>query len=448
MDEFQDIDFRMEEPGEQRVQEMRSVPQKKQNSISSNSSNSAKPRQKKKKKSSRNKEKDIQSIQVINPEKRDEGGMNTYIVYKIVTIWGDGTKTEIERRYSQFAWLHESLGQKIKGVIIPPIPSKNLPNLLGRFRSPDFVEKRRRGLEFFLVECSKHELLNKADEFHIFLKESTPTLQMAMTAESEERNWYAMFTDLKDHYLSPQSYRDPTDDDKKCDEIALYADNLLEIVGNLDSQVQSLMKSSKEQSQYWFDLGNSMNSLGSFQKQHGFRRIGDALAYLGKHSELTANLLSEKIGVDETRHWSEPINRYKKLVIAIQDMMKGRNELLQALKREEANLLQREQKVKSASGDELNILQNEIAMSKQRVACLDGQLSEVTDRLFQEFDSFKETKAEELKGLLIAFGRIQANYHAAMSENWSSVLQCIQNNEYPSENEETGDMDFVELHNI
>ena len=48
-----------------------------------------------------------------------------------------------------------------------------------------------------------------------------------------------------------------------------------------------------------------MNSLGSLQKQHGFRRIDDALAYSGKHSELTADLLIEKIGVDETHNWSE-----------------------------------------------------------------------------------------------------------------------------------------------
>lgn len=439
--EFTDVDFDVPEPGQEPPphREMRH-PQPVKNQ-------SSQKRHKKKKKSSKKDNNEIQSIHVTNPEKREEG-MNSFIVYKIITIWVDGTKTEIERRYSQFAWLHEVLGQKIKGVIIPPIPSKNLPNLLGRFRSPDFVEKRRRGLEFFLVECSKHELLNKSDEYYIFLKESTSTLQMTMTTEAEERNWYTVFTELKDHYLAPQSYRDPTEADKKCDEIALYADNLLQIVGNLDSQVQALMKSSREQSQYWFDLGNSMNSLGSFQKQHGFRRIGDALAYLGKHSELTANLLSEKIGVDETRNWSEPINRYKQLVIAIQDMMKGRNDLLQTLKREQGNLLQKETKLRQASGDEHSILSNEIAMSKQRVACLDGQLKEVTERLFQEFDTFKETKAEELKGLLISFGRIQANYHAAMSENWSSVLQCIQNNEYPSDVDETGDMDFVELHNI
>merc|ERR1719361_2036724 len=120
--------------------------------------------------------------------------------------------------------------------------------------------------------------------------------------------------------------------------------------------------------------------------------------------------------------------------------MKGRNDLLQALKREESNLYQKQTKLKTATGDERRILEDEKARSEQRVACLDGQLKEVTERLFQEFDTFKETKAEELKTLLISFGRIQANYHAAMSENWSSVLECIQNNEYPSEVEEPGDM--------
>jgi hypothetical protein len=173
-------------------------------------------------------------------------------------------------------------------------------------------------------------------------------------------------------------------------------------------------------------------------------QIGEALTYLGKHADNTANLVSEKIDVQETRQWSEPVERYKKLVIAIQDMMKGRKELLLTLKREEGNLFNLKAKAKTASGDQLRVVQTEISMSEQRVACLEGNLKKVTKRLFEEFETFKNTKAEELKTLIIEFGQIQADHHARMATDWNNVLQCIQNESYPAESQrDQVDMDFV-----
>merc|ERR1719242_2346063 len=96
--------------------------------------------------------------------------------------------------------------------------------------------------------------------------------------------------------------------------------------------------------------------------------------------------------------------------------MKGRNDLLLALKREEQNEITLKKKKKNASGDALKVLQTDIGMASQRVACLDGQLKEVTERLFKEFETFKKTKAEELKRLLIEFGKIQAEFHSKMSK--------------------------------
>jgi len=440
MDEFQDIDF-----GDSHIQEEKKKIPEPVNRVQ-------------KKYKSRNKKSSqptITKITVSDPEKRGEG-INTFIVYKIITNWSNNEVKKVERRYSDFKWVHEQLSSKIKGVIIPPIPSKDF---LGRFWNSDFVEKRRRGLEFFLQQVNIHELLKSAKEFQTFLTADTPSLRLAMAEETEDRKWYSTLTELKDYYLAPTSYRDPTDEDKKCDDIAEYADSLLQIISALDSQVQALQKSQKDQSQSWFELGLSLNNLGAFQTKNGagksaeeqeeYSKIGDALGYLGQHADTTANILSEKVNVQETRDWSEPINRYKKLVIAIQQMMKGRKDLLSVLKREEGNSLALKTKLKSATGDQLNALQNDIAMADQRVACLDGQLTEVTARLFEEFEKFKKTKAEELKTLITSFGKIQAEYHNVLSGKWSSVLDCIKSNKYPSEKRRIStDMDFVDLNDV
>jgi hypothetical protein len=282
-------------------------------------------------------------------------------------------------------------------------------------------------------------------EFRLFLTADTASLRLAMSQNEEEKSWLSTFTEIKtnlmDSYFTDTSFRDPTESDHKCQEIAQYADNLLGIITALDAQVQALMKSSRSQSRSWFELGLSMTTLGAFQRKHGYKRIGDALSYLGKHAESSSNILSEKIDVDETRHWSEPIERYKKLVVAIQEMMKGRHDLLMNLKREEATLLKLKQKSKHLTGDSLKQNNNEISMSEQRVSCLSGNLEVVTQRLLKEFEDFKHSKAEELKALITEFGHIQAKHHARMAEEWSSVLHCIKENKYPSD-QVREDMEF------
>lgn len=401
------------------------------------------PSQKKKKKS-KPKKKEIVNISVLDPKKLGEG-INTYITYKVVTEFNNSEVKKIDRRYSDFKWLHTTLGSKIRGVIIPPIPSKDF---LGRFISSDFIEKRRRGLEFFLIEVSRHDHLKEAKEFEIFLTADTSKLRLAMSNEQEDRNnWFQTFVDFKDYYLAPPALRDKTEEDEKCDAITEYTDELLKIITALDSQVQALNKQGKATSQSWFELGLSMSQLGAFQRHHGHDKVGYALTYLGKKSDGIANILSERIDVEEARDWSEPVNRYKKVVKAVQKMLKGRKDLLLTLQKEQANKLSLEKKLRNCPHEERNVLETEKAKSEQKASCLEQNLEEVTQRLFKEFENFKTTKASELKTLIINFGRIQTNYHAKMSETWNRVLECIQTNNYPEEDpKENGG--FVDLRDL
>jgi len=71
----------------------------------------------------------------------------------------------VVRRYSDFEWLLEQLGNAHPGIIIPAIPEKQA---VGRF-SPDFVEQRRRGLERFLSKLALHPVLVESHHFVTFL---------------------------------------------------------------------------------------------------------------------------------------------------------------------------------------------------------------------------------------------------------------------------------------
>ena len=85
-------------------------------------------------------------------------GMSAYFTYEVTTktslpqyAFGQFSVT---RRFRDFDWLHAQLSHKYPGVIVPPLPEKQVTN---RF-SVDFVEKRREQLEAFLQVIVDHPL--------------------------------------------------------------------------------------------------------------------------------------------------------------------------------------------------------------------------------------------------------------------------------------------------
>ena len=78
-----------------------------------------------------------------------------------------------KRRFNDFVWLHEKLTDAFPGVIIPPVPKKQI---MGRFDT-DFIETRRLALEKFLVRVTRHTELKHSPLLVIFMSADTSTFQ-------------------------------------------------------------------------------------------------------------------------------------------------------------------------------------------------------------------------------------------------------------------------------
>jgi hypothetical protein len=72
----------------------------------------------------------------------------------------------VERRYSDFVWLGGELTKEFPGVILPAMPDKQA---MGRF-STEFVETRRRALEKYLREITKHHEMGGSETLVSFLQ--------------------------------------------------------------------------------------------------------------------------------------------------------------------------------------------------------------------------------------------------------------------------------------
>ena len=104
------------------------------------------------------------TITIQNP-KAVETSMfqSNYIIYEIIT---DVTQWQVERRYSDFDWLRQTLKKIHPGLYCPPLPQKKLGSR--RFEN-DFVAKRMKYLNKFLNDIVESEIFKASEVLISFL---------------------------------------------------------------------------------------------------------------------------------------------------------------------------------------------------------------------------------------------------------------------------------------
>ncbi|KAG2458823.1 SNX4 protein, partial [Polypterus senegalus] len=123
-------------------------------------------------------------ISVSEAEKRTgKNTMNmqeTYTVYLIETrsveALNEGQSPAPDtlwRRYSEFELLRNYLLVTYSYIVVPPLPEKRAEFVWHKLSAdnmdPDFVERRRIGLENFLLRIAAHSVLSKDNIFYLFL---------------------------------------------------------------------------------------------------------------------------------------------------------------------------------------------------------------------------------------------------------------------------------------
>eukprot|EP00055_Hartaetosiga_balthica_P005201 m.14912 g.14912 ORF g.14912 m.14912 type:complete len:489 (+) comp4393_c0_seq1:63-1529(+) len=109
------------------------------------------------------------SISVNSPVKRGDG-LKSYTAYSVQTET-DRAQFEqknmvVSRRYAHFDWLRNKLVHERPDRIIPPLPPKSTL----KKNDPNFIERRRQGLERFLRRVAAHSVLSHSKHFIAFLE--------------------------------------------------------------------------------------------------------------------------------------------------------------------------------------------------------------------------------------------------------------------------------------
>nr|KAF6383716.1 sorting nexin 4 [Pipistrellus kuhlii] len=178
-------------------------------------------------------------ISVSEAEKRTgRNAMNmqeTYTAYLVETrsvehIDGPSVLTDsLWRRYSEFELLRNYLLVYYPHIVVPPLPEKRAEFVWHKLSAdnmdPDFVERRRIGLENFLLRVASHPILCRDKIFYLFLtqegnwKEIVNETGFQLKADSRLKALNATFR-----------VKNP---DKRFTELKHYSDELQSVISHL-----------------------------------------------------------------------------------------------------------------------------------------------------------------------------------------------------------------------
>uniref|UniRef100_A0A8C3GBI4 Sorting nexin 4 n=1 Tax=Cyclopterus lumpus TaxID=8103 RepID=A0A8C3GBI4_CYCLU len=382
-------------------------------------------------------------INVTEAEKRT--GKNTvnmqetYTVYLIETRSAEtvpegGTPTTPDtlwRRYSEFELLRTYLLVTYPYIIIPPLPEKRAEFVWHKMSAdnldPDFVERRRVGLENFLLRVASHPVLSNDKIFFLFLTEVNPFILhnvdsrlKSLSAMFRVKNPDKRFTALK-HYS---------------DELNSVISQLLRVRAKVADRLYGVYK-------VHGNYGRVFSEWSAIEKE-----MGDGLQSAGHHMDTFAASIDDIL--EEEEHYADQLKEYLFYAEAVRSVCR-KHELIQyelemvaqdlvSKKQQKEELATGTVRVFSLKGMTSKLFGQESQEQREsRLAALEQSTREGEETLkerntecqefvrtaWEDIGRFKEQKDRDLREALISYAIMQISMCKKGIQVWSNAKECF-----------------------
>jgi sorting nexin-1/2 len=366
------------------------------------------------------------AISVSDPIRVGEG-MQGYITYK-VNVKGGSNLSSVTRRYSEFAWLHNALGIRFVGVILPPLPDKGLV---------EFIEARRAQLEQYLRRVAAHPTLSASPELTMFLTQAGDLAKGVKESDVETSGgggWWGTLKDLQAsaHLNLSQSGWIKSDVslpyDVQCAEMKAYLTSLEAQLQAVQRVCTGLVGKHRELATSMSEFGLAVTLLGSCETDTQYLYTG--LSQLGTSADRLSAVHHEQADL-EVRSFSDQISEYLRAVGSAKEAIKGREKALQhyqnaiialeGKKQKLAKLMASPQQSASKAAEvEREIAAADVDATKAREA--HEQVAAVTRK---EMERFQKDKVVSFKGMVIDYVKLQIEHSRKVQSVWDSLLPEI-----------------------
>uniref|UniRef100_A0A8C5FIG2 PX domain-containing protein n=2 Tax=Gadus morhua TaxID=8049 RepID=A0A8C5FIG2_GADMO len=343
------------------------------------------------------------------------------------------------RRYSEFELLRTYLLVTYPFVVIPPLPEKRAEFVWHKLSAdnldPDFVERRRLGLENFLIRVASHSVLSKDKIFYQFL--------------TEEKGWREAvletgFQDKADSRLKSLSatlrVKNP---DKSFTDLKQYSDEL-------NSAISHLLRVRAKVADRMYGVYKVHGNYGRIFSEWSAieKEMGDGLQSAGHHMDTHSASVDDIL--EEEEHYADQLKEYLFYTDALRSVCR-KHELIQyelemavldlaSKKQQREELTTGAVRVFSLKGmssklfgqespeqreSRLAALQQSIQASEDAVLDKNQECREFMRMSWEEVKRFKEQKDRELREALISYAIMQISMCKKGIQVWSNAKECF-----------------------
>ncbi|XP_053603733.1 sorting nexin-4-like [Plodia interpunctella] len=383
-------------------------------------------------------------ISIVESEKRANGTLHVrdhYTVYlidlkvtdpeyklvqtKISTIW---------RRYTEFEQIHDYLQVTYPHVVIPPLPEKRVLYAWRKSDTtdPEFVERRRAGLENFLLRVASHPRLCFDDQFINFLQ--------------QEHGWRETITDsgyrlqaenkLKSLSVSIRLKKP----DPEIESVKNYGKQLETNLGNFLYTRSKIIEKNYALCKLHANYGKLFSEWSVIEKE-----MGDGLQKAGHYFDSIADSI-DSVAEDEEQ-LADQLKEYLFYASALQQLCANHEALQGALQGAHHTLDQRiAERTRAAAGKsglmsrlfgttdpdivrdqttralDAKIQADEEAIEKARL-----DLEDFNKKALIEIEHFQKQKDKDLHESLVAFITLQVKAAKKNLQAWTQIKECLQN---------------------
>uniref|UniRef100_H3CP68 Sorting nexin 4 n=1 Tax=Tetraodon nigroviridis TaxID=99883 RepID=H3CP68_TETNG len=343
------------------------------------------------------------------------------------------------RRYSEFELLRSYLMVTYPYVVVPPLPEKRAEFVWHKLSAdnmdPDFVERRRVGLENFLLRVALHPVLSDDKILHHFLteehgwKEVVYETGFQAKADSRLRALNATFR-----------VRNP---DKRFLEMKHYSDQL-------QSNTSQLLRARARVADGLYGVYKVHGNYGRVFSEWSAieKEMGDGLQSAGHHMDAYAASIDDIL--EEEEHYADQIKEYLSYSEALRAVCR-KHELTQfELEMSSQDLVSKKQQreelatgiVRTFSlkgmtnklfGQEapeqrearLRLLEELIAEGEETVREKTAEWREHVEKACVEMQRFKEQTDRDLREALISYAVMQIGMCKKGVQVWSNARECF-----------------------
>uniref|UniRef100_A0A8C3AH94 Sorting nexin 4 n=1 Tax=Cyclopterus lumpus TaxID=8103 RepID=A0A8C3AH94_CYCLU len=343
------------------------------------------------------------------------------------------------RRYSEFELLRNYLLVTYPYIVVPPLPEKRAEFVWHKLSAdnmdPDFVERRRVGLENFLLRVASHPVLSNDKILHHFLieehgwKEVVYETGFQAKADSRLRALSATFR-----------VRNP---DKRFMEMKHYSDEL-------QSHTSQLLRARARVADRLYGVYKVHGNYGRVFSEWSAmeKEMGDGLQSAGHHMDAYAASIDDIL--EEEEHYADQLKEYLFYAEALRAVCR-KHELTQfEFEMASQELVSKKQQHEELStgivrtfsfkgmtnklfGQEapeqrearLKLLEDLIAEGEEDVQEKTVECGEHVERAWVDMHRFKEQKDKDLREALINYAVMQISMCKKGIQMWSNAKECF-----------------------